>query len=730
MIRRDRVRACLTLAAALLACPWLAFAVETTPDGPQGGPGSVTLPLDEFDRLTERAAHPRVLPEAPPAGATLSEAVITARVTGENVRGTIELLGEVHQKSPVKVPLVSGATLVDARMGAKALPLADDGSSLVAVLSGPGPFAVTVEFAAAIAQEPGRASFTLPTPLARSTRLALEIPRDRADVRLEGGLVTRRTFLDGATSLEAALDGGRAARVSWTVREAPATQAQRQARWISEVRTLASVGEADLRLTVLLDVSVVAGQAAAFEIDMPDGYTLASTTGASLDSTTTQGGVLTLQVGDASRTRHQFLVALERTTDGGTLKTEVPLLAVRGSQRETGEVAVEGIGTMELTTQEEGTLKRMDVREAHPALGALARQPLLAAFRYFRRPSEPPRLTVEAQRFPAASVLAATAEHATVTTMLTDEGRSLTEVTLTVRNHAQPYLRVALPEGASLLSAEIAGESVKPVEGTDGTRLPLFRPGFRPSGPYVVSFVYMHAGTALGKRGQAQLALPRMDVPVNLVRWEVFVPDRYRIKDFGGTAAPDLEAGRGRTRESVAFGATGPALVAGQLGGVVYDATGAVVRAVKVKAINEGTRQERTTETNASGHYVLVGLAPGSYTVEYEMPGFRRGLLTGVPVTTAYGARFDHVLEVAGITETITVKATGSQRIVQPSRNEYQMATSNAGVMSQNVVNLQRRIAGVLPVKVDVPRAGSSYRFVRPLVLDEETTVTFKYKAR
>jgi hypothetical protein len=39
-------------------------------------------------------------------------------------------------------------------------------------------------------------------------------------------------------------------------------------------------------------------------------------------------------------------------------------------------------------------------------------------------------------------------------------------------------------------------------------------------------------------------------------------------------------------------------------------------------------------------------------------------------------------------------------------------------------------VAGVLPVRIDVPRTGTSLRFVRPLVLDEETTVTFKYKTR
>ena len=45
-----------------------------------------------------------------------------------------------------------------------------------------------------------------------------------------------------------------------------------------------------------------------------------------------------------------------------------------------------------------------------------------------------------------------------------------------------------------------------------------------------------------------------------------------------------------------------------------------------------------------------------------------------------------------------------------------------------NVQNLQRRASGVLPVRMEVPRAGTSHRFVKPLVIDEETGVTFRYR--
>ena len=49
---------------------------------------------------------------------------------------------------------------------------------------------------------------------------------------------------------------------------------------------------------------------------------------------------------------------------------------------------------------------------------------------------------------------------------------------------------------------------------------------------------------------------------------------------------------------------------------------------------------------------------------------------------------------------------------------------------SQNVINLQRRTSGVLPIRIDVPRAGTSHQFVKPLVVDQETVVTLRYKRR
>ena len=72
--------------------------------------------------------------------------------------------------------------------------------------------------------------------------------------------------------------------------------------------------------------------------------------------------------------RHQFLLTLERAL-GDAAAIEMPLLSLNGVEHETGEVAVKATGTVELTAQENDTLRRMDVREASATLRSLARSP-------------------------------------------------------------------------------------------------------------------------------------------------------------------------------------------------------------------------------------------------------------------------------------------------------------------------------------------------------------------
>ena len=106
-----------------------------------------------------------------------------------------------------------------------------------------------------------------------------------------------------------------------------------------------------------------------------------------------------------------------------------------------------------------------------------------------------------------------------------------------MRNRSQPFLKVELPQGATIVSVDLAGRSAKPATGADGTRIPLMRAGLATSRPYTVSFVYVHAGTPFLKKGDIEMALPKMDVPIGVVEWEVFVPEQYTQEPSTATSS-------------------------------------------------------------------------------------------------------------------------------------------------------------------------------------------------
>lgn len=711
-----------------------------------GSSGTVTLPLTEYNRLSELAARRLKAPEMPPLPFVLARAAFRLRVEDQRLVGTVDIDGAVLEKGPTKVPLTTGLTILEARQAGNPLPLLQEGPTHSAIINGPNRFSVSLNVASALTVEAGRASFVVPVPTASSSLLVLELAGNHADVRVEPGLITSRKSENGRTIIEATLEPGKPARVWWTTREIAAPVAQREVRFLSDIKSVVSVGDSQMRITALCDLTIIQGEAAEFRMPMPAGFELTEVTGSTLDSYDDQAGVLVLKVLEPAVRKHQFLVVLERANEAN--KVEAPLLAFEGAQRETGEVLVEGGGAMELTPTESGGLRRMDVREAAAIGRSLSRFPLQAAFRYNRRPGDTPKLQLEWTKFPDSQVLSAVVERATITTLANVEGKSLTEVTLRVRNHSKGFVKVDLPPGATILSAEIEGQRVKPVLDTDGNRVPLLRVGFNPSGAYTVSFVYLHSGLRFAKSGAYEMGLPKLDIPVNLLTWEISLPDRLEVRQFGGNALAaelfpaaaqnfvtfDLDGTETANNVWAQTGVDLASLEAGQIGGIVVDPLGAVIPNAAVTVINTQTGTSLTTSSDGEGRWLVSGAQPGPIRVSITRPGFKT-VQHELQVSSSQPARLGTTLEAAGVTETVTVTADGSnvQSNVNSRRIEEQARKAQALQLltpSQNVVNLQRRVAGILPVRVDIPRAGRAYRFVRPLVLEEETTITFQYKSK
>jgi len=170
---------------------------------------------------------------------------------------------------------------------------------------------------------------------------------------------------------------------------------------------------------------------------------------------------------------------------------------------------------------------------------------------------------------------------------------------------------------------------------------------------------------------------------------------------------------------------------AGQVGGIVVDPAGSVVVGAHVTVTNKQTGASQTATSDAEGHWVVSNVQAGPTTVRIDSSGFKAALQE-LPVN-GRAVKLGTTLELGGVTETVTVASDFAtlqrdNRRLEDQARKVQQAQLNAP--SANVFNLQKRVAGILPVHVDVPRSGKSYRFVRPLVMDEETKISFQYRAK
>src|SRR4029078_10400108 len=88
-----------------------------------GTAGTVTLSLSEYNRLVELASRKDKTPDGVPLPFVLSHAVFKLRVEKQTLVGTVDIDGALLAQGPVKTPLTTGLTVLEAKQANQALPL-------------------------------------------------------------------------------------------------------------------------------------------------------------------------------------------------------------------------------------------------------------------------------------------------------------------------------------------------------------------------------------------------------------------------------------------------------------------------------------------------------------------------------------------------------------------------------------------------------------------------------
>ena len=99
----------------------------------------------------------------------------------------------------------------------------------------------------------------------------------------------------------------------------------------------------------------------------------------------------------------------------------------------------------------------------------------------------------------------------------------------------------------------------------------------------------------------------------------------------------------------------------GRILGRVADPTGAVLSGAKITLLNEATGISRDAKTNDSGDFSFVEVVPGTYTVQFELTGFKKNVQKSVIVDVNQVVTLNSTLQIGGSQETVEVTSEAPQ---------------------------------------------------------------------
>jgi hypothetical protein len=250
-----------------------------------------------------------------------------------------------------------------------------------------------------------------------------------------------------------------------------------------------------------------------------------------------QGEVWCVELQNKTRGAYTLNVTWEQPRTSKTNSVELAGIAADRVERETGFLAIVAKPPLQVDEADAMDLTRVDPRE-FPEWAGKPDEAVVLAYRYVR-PGY--RLAVGARRFEEAQVLQALLDNAHFTTVVAEDGQTMTEMSLSVRNNGRQFLEIELPPGTGVWSAFVAGQPVRPSRRDGKLLLPLQEWGADDEA-VTVDLTYVGTNLFPRLRGQVAFVSPKFDAPLKNAHWELYLPPDYAYDGFAGTMAREVAA--------------------------------------------------------------------------------------------------------------------------------------------------------------------------------------------
>jgi len=616
--------------ASILAILTLAAGGLRAEEAPR--PAQVTLPLADYlalvedaERTAREAARREGLREAPLAEIVAQHTAVVVGEKDAEVSTELSVLVQGHPKTAVSLPFSGLATEVAVTPAGTAAAFAVKGGGLFLAAPAAGRYTVKAKGRAPLENRGGVSRFAFAPVLAPVATTEVDLPADLA-WSAPGAVVVADVEASGRRKVRLAIRRG----------EAP----------VLEVRRKVGSGEADklLAQSVVLTIvqlhpdgprrhdvvlyEVARGGLSSFTVDVPAGLVV-ETAG------TDEGDVV--PVIDARRlTVHRrgqltgtgYLVLTSSPAAGASLPLEAvqPETEVRARY-----VALSSSVAADARPLPEASWARVDLDDLPATLrDALSSLDLSAAWRLAGAP-EGTALAVS--MLPAAPSLESLVRLRETTTLLTVDGTVLHRERLTLDPSSGPgtALELALPADATLWSAQVDGQPVRPLERGGGrVAVPL---GFGDRRRSVVEVIAVLDRVVPKGRSLLALDLPQLAVPVLEHRWRLLLPEgpRYRFRS-GDLRPARSETGALAILNSNIATARDPWAVLQKMPGVLTDRVnvGGNESGQQSQYVGPGSEDERRDSTGATVSQTELEEIPVARDPLTELKELQQGLVSGV----------------------------------------------------------------------------------------------------
>lgn len=502
-------------------------------------PGWVVISVPDYHALRIKAFPTEREPEPPPVDATLSRVEYELLADSGVASGRATLTVDVLKNGWVRVPIPVGLFVREARLDGKPLSLApaNGANQLSALLAHPGRAVITLNIALPIDAGAGEERLSLPSTSSGVTRVTLEIPRTGVDLTLYGGIFADSKESPDKNKWTAYGSGSQPVVFAWR-RKIEDHQNALPLRLHGRLTQFVGLGEDSTSLSANATLEVVQGIAKEARVQVPAAVTINQVQGAAVADWEMKSGELLITFIEPVEQSTSFVITGEATVprDG---PVEIPLLRLVGVERETGGLGVDVLGAGEIKEDSVKTqgLLRADATDLGEPVSS-RQSPALLAFRTHSGDSQAPRsLNITVTRYTQQAVLLANVSEARYRVLFTKDGKSLVEARYAVRNSQRSFVKITLPAGATLWSAALSGEPIRPGAGPDASLLvPLSKARSGEESPeFAVEIIYFAPGAGWTDKGHLKLSLPALDLPVSRTGLQVFYPPQFRLTTEAGS---------------------------------------------------------------------------------------------------------------------------------------------------------------------------------------------------